>query len=96
MDENTSDVSLEEIQHWNVRALKDFLRIRGLKTSVRKSESPTHKYDYELVLFFVYLQKAVGKTLLRMRSHNSEKAYCHVHDIGFQYTMPHTALCVYA
>ena len=38
MDENTSDVSLEEIQHWNVRALKDFLRIRGLKTSGRKAE----------------------------------------------------------
>ena len=40
MDENTSDVSLEEIQHWNVRALKDFLRIRGLKTSARKDELP--------------------------------------------------------
>ena len=40
MDENTSDVSLEEIQHWNVRALKDFLRIRGLKTSARKAELP--------------------------------------------------------
>ena len=56
---------------------------------------PTHKYDYELALL-IDPQKAVGKTLLRMRSHNSEKAYCHVHDIGFQYTMPHTALCVYA
>ena len=40
MDENMSDVSLEEIQHchWNVRALKDFLGIRGLKTSGRKAE----------------------------------------------------------
>ena len=38
MDENTSDVFIEEIQHWNVRALKDFLRIRGLKTSGRKAE----------------------------------------------------------
>ena len=49
MDENTSDVSLEEIhvQHWNVRALKDFLRIREKLNCHR----PTHKYDYELALF---------------------------------------------
>ena len=54
MDENTSGVSLEEIQHWNVRALKDFLRIRGLKNGGHQRHAahrPTHKYDYELALF---------------------------------------------
>ena len=40
-DENMSDVSLEEIQHWNVRALKDFLRIRGLNKRVTSAAHST-------------------------------------------------------
>lgn len=38
MDEDTSGPSLEEIQLWKVPALKDFLRVRGLKTTGRKAE----------------------------------------------------------
>lgn len=38
MDGNASDLTLEEIRHWNVNALKDFLRIRGLKTRGLKAE----------------------------------------------------------
>ena len=34
-----------------------------------------HTNTITLRVGFVYLQKAVGKILLRMRSHNSEKVY---------------------
>ena len=36
--ENESQLTLEEIRLWKVDALKDFLRIRGLKTTGLKAE----------------------------------------------------------
>ena len=36
--ENERQLTLEEIKFWKVDALKDFLRIRGLKTTGLKAE----------------------------------------------------------
>lgn len=36
MDKDVTELTLDEIKHWTVTALKDFLRVRGIKTTGRK------------------------------------------------------------